>query len=211
MGILRRLFGDPNQKEVGRYDQFVGSVNALEEVLESKSDDELRQDSLKLKEKISALARKTIEQTIEIEDLRGRNEARRKQINDFLSENEAYAFALVREASKRTIGRRHCDVQLIGGAVLQRGQIAEMKTGEGKTLVASLPLFLNGLTGLGAHLVTVNDYLARRDAGWIGPVYHFLGLTIGVVGPQFSYQYDPDFSLDETDERLKHFQIGRAS
>ena len=107
MGILRRLFGDPNQKEVGRYDQFVGSVNALEEGLESKSDDELRQDSLKLKEKISALARKTIEQTIEIEDLRGRNEARRKQINDFLSENEAYAFALVREASKRTIGLRH--------------------------------------------------------------------------------------------------------
>src|SRR3989344_1852468 len=206
MGILRRLFGDPNQKEVGRYDQFVGSVNALEEGLESKSDDELRQDSLKLKEKISALARKTIEQTIEIEDLRGRNEARRKRINVFLSEDEAYAFALVREASKRTIGLRHYDVQLIGGAVLQRGQIAEMKTGEGKTLVASLPLFLNGLTGLGAHLVTVNDYLARRDAGWIGPVYHFLGLTIGVVGPQFSYQYDPDFSLDETDERLKHFR-----
>src|SRR5205823_9610596 len=91
------------------------------------------------------------------------------------------AFAVVREASKRTLGMRHFDVQMIGGQVLHEGRIAEMATGEGKTLVASLPLYLNALTGKGAHLVTVNDYLAKRDATWNGPIYHLLGLTVGVI------------------------------
>src|SRR5213075_2944692 len=91
------------------------------------------------------------------------------------------SFALTREAARRTIGMRHFDVQLVGGIVLHEGKIAEMKTGEGKTLVATLPLVLNALSGKGAHLVTVNDYLARRDAGWMGRLYNFLGLTVGVI------------------------------
>ena len=98
-------------------------------------------------------------------------------LNDLLPE----AFAAVREASKRTIGLRHYDVQLIGGIVLHRGTIAEMRTGEGKTLVATLPLYLNALTGRGVHLITVNDYLARRDARWMGPIFHTLGLSVGVL------------------------------
>src|SRR3982075_3361705 len=117
------------------------------------------------------------------------------------------AFALVREAAKRTIGLRHFDVQMVGGIVLHHGKISEMKTGEGKTLVASLPLYLNGLSGKGAHLVTVNDYLARRDAGWMGPVFHLLGLSIAVIAHDTSVLYDPDY-VDEahTDPRLQHFR-----
>src|ERR1700716_64419 len=117
------------------------------------------------------------------------------------------AFALVREAAKRTIGLRHFDVQMVGGIVLHHGKISEMKTGEGKTLVASLPLYLNGLSGKGAHLVTVNDYLARRDAGWMGPVFHLLGLSIAVIAHDTSVIYDPEY-VDEahTDPRLQHFR-----
>src|SRR6202022_2190844 len=118
------------------------------------------------------------------------------------------AFALCREASRRTIGLRHFDVQLVGGIVLHPGKIAEMKTGEGKTLVASLPLYLNSLAGKGVHLVTVNDYLARRDAGWMAPIYHLLGMSVGVnVGTNATYVYDPEY-VDETqpDSRLQHLR-----
>src|SRR5690606_38707427 len=117
------------------------------------------------------------------------------------------AFALVREAATRTIKMRHFDVQLIGGMALHEGSVAEMKTGEGKTLVATLPLYLNGLTGKGAHLVTVNDYLARIGAGWMGPVYDFLGLSVGIIIPDQSYIYDPKF-VDEShdDYRFKHLR-----
>src|SRR6202022_4420954 len=118
------------------------------------------------------------------------------------------AFALCREASRRTIGLRHFDVQLVGGLVLHQGKIAEMKTGEGKTLVASLALYLNALAGKGVHLVTVNDYLARRDAGWMAPIYHMLGLSGGVtVGTTATYVYDPEY-VDEThpDARLQHLR-----
>jgi len=117
----------------------------------------------------------------------------------------------VREAAKRTIGQRHFDVQLIGGTVLHQGRIAEMKTGEGKTLVATLPLYLNSLTGRGCHLVTVNDYLARRDPYWMGPIYHALGVSVSSIYPmqaQDDYSparlYDPTF--DSGDERWRHFR-----
>ena len=115
------------------------------------------------------------------------------------------AFATVREAADRTLGQRHFDVQLIGGMVLHEGNVAEMKTGEGKTLMATAPIYLNALTGKGVHVVTVNDYLAQRDAGWNGQVFHMLGLTTAVIKADHSYIYDPEFSSDEHDDpRMKH-------
>ena len=116
------------------------------------------------------------------------------------------AFAVAREAAKRKLGLRPFDVQLIGGMVLHDGNVAEMKTGEGKTLVAMLPAYLNALTGRGVHVVTVNDYLAQRDAGWNGPVYDFLGLSVGVIIAQASFVYDRDYINEEhDDERFRHF------
>ncbi len=117
------------------------------------------------------------------------------------------AFAVVRETAKRLLGQRHFDVQLMGGVSLHEGNVAEMKTGEGKTLVATAPVYLNALTGKGVHVVTVNDYLARRDAGWMGEIYHFLGLTTGVIIPDESYIYDPEYTNDEHfDPRFKHLK-----
>lgn len=117
------------------------------------------------------------------------------------------AFAAVREAATRTLGQRHFDVQLIGGMVLHEGNVAEMKTGEGKTLVATLPVYLNGLTGKGVHVVTVNDYLAQRDAGWMGQVYAFMGLSVGVIIADLSYIYDTEYeNKDHEDPRLKHLR-----
>jgi preprotein translocase subunit SecA len=150
------------------------------------------------------------ESEAEIERQFARRERREREVEqaERLGEILPEAFAVVREASRRVLGMRHFDVQLVGGIVLHDGKIAEMKTGEGKTLVATLPLYLNALSGKGAHLVTVNDYLARRDAGWNAPVYHFLGLSVGVIaGQNLSFVYDPDY-LDEThpDSRLQHLR-----
>ena len=147
--------GDPNKKEIGKLSEIVAQINQLEKEFESLSDE--------------ALKAKT-------EEFRSRFNAG-ETLDDLLPE----AFAAVREASKRTIGLRHYDVQLIGGITLHQGKIAEMRTGEGKTLVATLPLYLNAITGRGVHLVTVNDYLARRDARWMAPIYHALGMTVGVL------------------------------
>jgi len=179
--ILGKLL-DPNEREVRRHLAVAQAINALEPELEKLDDAGLRARSDELRKRAH-----------DGEDL-----------DDLLIE----AFALCREASRRTIGLRHFDVQLVGGIVLHQGKIAEMKTGEGKTLVASLALYLNGLAGNGVHLVTVNDYLARRDAGWMGPIYHLLGMSIGVnVGTNATYIYDPEF-LDEThpDPRLQHMR-----
>ncbi|MDP3992797.1 MAG: preprotein translocase subunit SecA [bacterium] len=206
MSLLSRIFGDANKKEVGRFQTVVDEANTFESELEAKTDPELKKLSLELKDELSDTAATIFTDTEIIPDRQDRNKERKKLINSILQPKEAYAYALVREAAKRTIGLRHYDVQILGAAVLNQGQISEMKTGEGKTLVASLPLYLNALTGLGAHLVTVNDYLARRDAGWMAPVYTFLGLSVGVIGPQFSYLYDPDADSGESDERLKHFR-----
>jgi preprotein translocase subunit SecA len=173
---------DPNDREVKRHLAVAVAVNALEPELQALDDGALRARSDELRARV----------------------AEGTDLDEVLIE----AFALCREASRRTIGLRHFDVQLVGGIVLHQGKIAEMKTGEGKTLVASLSLYLNGLTGKGVHLVTVNDYLARRDAGWMGPIYHLLGLSVGInVGTAGTYLYDPDF-LDEThpDSRLQHLR-----
>ena len=153
--IIKILGGDPNKREIQSKSQVVEQINALEPAFEALSDEEL-------------LAK--------TDEFRARL-AEGETLDDLLPE----AFAAVREASKRTIGLRHFDVQMIGGMTLHEGKIAEMRTGEGKTLVATLALYLNGLTGQGAHLVTVNDYLARRDARWMAPIYHALGLTVGVL------------------------------
>ncbi len=151
-----KLFGgDPNKKAIDKYTELVAAVNELEAGFEALSDDALQAKSDEFRARL----------------------ADGDELDDLLPE----AFAAVREASKRTIGLRHYDVQIIGGAVLHEGKIAEMRTGEGKTLVATLPVYLNALTGKGTHLITVNDYLARRDARWMAPIYNALGLTVGVL------------------------------
>jgi preprotein translocase subunit SecA len=154
-GLASKIFGSSNERRVKIFRPNVAAINALESEIEKLSDDELR----------------------------GRTEMFRQQLKDGASVDDLLvpAFATVREAAKRTLGQRHFDVQLIGGMVLHQGDIAEMKTGEGKTLVATLPVYLNALAGTGVHVVTVNDYLARRDSDWMGQVYRFLGLTVGVI------------------------------
>ena len=160
--MLKVLLGDPNTRKLKRYQPIVTDINLLEEEIAPLSDDQLRL--------------KTAEFQTQLEKA-GSLDKQRELLDELLPE----AFAVVREGSKRVLGMRHFDVQLIGGMVLHEGQIAEMKTGEGKTLVATLPSFLNALTGRGVHVVTVNDYLARRDAEWMGQVHRFLGLTVGLI------------------------------
>ncbi len=160
--MLKLLLGDPNTRKLKRYQPIVEEINFFEEEISQLTDDELRSETNSLKLKISS------ESNLKIQ----------KQMLDQVLPK---AFAIVREASKRVLDMRHFDVQLIGGIVLHECQIAEMKTGEGKTLVATLPCFLNALTGKGVHVVTVNDYLARRDAEWMGQVHRFLGLSVGLI------------------------------
>ncbi|KOR32458.1 preprotein translocase subunit SecA [Achromatium sp. WMS3] len=171
---LKKIFGSRNERIIKRLRKTVTVINELEASIQALTDKELR----------------------------AQTDVFRTQINASVPHEEILpkAFAVVREASKRVLGMRHFDVQLIGGIVLHNGQIAEMRTGEGKTLVATLAIYLNALSGKGAHLVTVNDYLARRDAVWMGKIYHFLGLSVGVInssgnlGPDdASYIYDPDY------------------
>ncbi len=165
--MFSKLLGDPNSRKIKRYYPIVSDINILEEDLVGLTDDQLRSKTGELKEKLGKIT------SID------------KQLV-FLDELLPEAFAIVREASKRVLGMRHFDVQLIGGMVLHEGQIAEMKTGEGKTLVATLPSYLNALTGRGVHVVTVNDYLARRDAEWMGQIHRFLGLSVGLVQQSMS-------------------------
>ena len=160
--MLKLLLGDPNARKLKRYQPIVADINILEEDIAPLSDDALRSLTVSYKARLSNA---------------GSLENQRPILDEILPE----AFAVVREAAKRVLGMRHFDVQLIGGMVLHEGQIAEMKTGEGKTLVATLPSYLNALTGRGVHVVTVNDYLARRDAEWMGQVHRFLGLSVGLI------------------------------
>ncbi|NMB38268.1 MAG: DEAD/DEAH box helicase, partial [Firmicutes bacterium] len=154
LGRLRSIF-DANKREINRMAASVALINELEAEFESLSDQQLRNMTNEFKNRL----------------------AEHESLDDILPE----AFAVVREAAKRTLGQRHYDVQLMGGIVLHQGRIAEMKTGEGKTLVATLPVYLNALTGKGVHIVTVNDYLAKRDAEWMGQIYEFLGMSVGVI------------------------------
>ncbi|HUO06061.1 MAG TPA: preprotein translocase subunit SecA [Candidatus Binataceae bacterium] len=194
---LTKIFGSKNDRELKRLKPDVGEINRLEPEFSAKSDAELRQQIAEWKARISA-----------IED----REEREGALQDILPS----VFAVVREAARRTLGQRHFDVQLIGGMVLHHGKIAEMKTGEGKTLVATLPAVLNALTGRGVHVVTVNDYLARRDSEWMGRVYTFLGLTVGVIvhgltdqerqaayGADITYGQNNEFGFDYLRDNMK--------
>jgi len=165
--MLKLLLGDPNARKLKRYQPLVSDINLLEEDIAPLTDEELRSRTLSFKTQLEAVTTPA---------------KQRQLLDDLLPE----AFAVVREAGKRVLGMRHFDVQLIGGMVLHDGQIAEMKTGEGKTLVATLPAYLNALSGKGVHVVTVNDYLARRDAEWMGQVHRFLGLSVGLIQQDMS-------------------------
>ncbi len=184
--LLTKILGDPSVREVKRARVVVSKINAHEERVTALSDAELRAQTELFKERL----------------------AKGESLDALLPE----AFATVREAAKRVIGQRHYDVQLIGGMMLHQGKIAEMRTGEGKTIMSTAPAYLNALTGKGVHVVTVNDYLTRRDAGWMAQVYHALGLSTGIIVPDavFGVQalmYDPDYTDPEaTDERLSHLR-----
>jgi len=174
MSLVSRIFGDPNAKYIQSLQSKVETINGLEPKFQGLSDEQLKAATLAFKDRL----------------------AKGESLDDLLSE----AFAAVREASRRTSAKRHFDVQLIGGMVLHAGKIAEMRTGEGKTLVATLPAYLNALVGEGVHIVTVNDYLSRRDAVWMGQIYHALGLSVACINHESAYEYDPSHQSRETDE-----------
>jgi preprotein translocase subunit SecA len=212
VAFLSKWF-DSNARDIARYQTTVVKINALEPQFEKLTDEQLRQKTDELRQRVQSAynaRREAEEQGWEDLNDQQRREADRKIYDPILDEVLPEAFALVREASKRTIGLRHYDVQMIGGMVLHDGRIAEMKTGEGKTLVATLPLYLNALLGKGVHLVTANDYLSKRDAVWNGPIYHLLGMSVGIIQGQSpetgdiggSYIYDPDYH--DEDERYEN-------
>ena len=170
--VLTKIFGSRNERLLKQYSRVVAAINALESGIAALSDDALRAKTAEFKQRLASRVAAAPEEQ--------KDAAEREGLEALLPE----AFAVVREAGKRTLRMRHFDVQLIGGMVLHDGKIAEMRTGEGKTLVATLPAYLNALAGRGVHIVTVNDYLAKRDAEWMGKLYAFLGLSVGVNIPQ---------------------------
>ncbi len=178
--ILKKVLGDAQARTVKRLARRVGAINKLEDTYKKLSDKELAQQTDKLKKRLE-----------------------KESLDKILPD----AFAVIRESSRRQIGQRHFDVQLIGGMALHTGSITEMKTGEGKTLTSTAPVYLNALSGQGVHVVTVNDYLAQRDAGWMGQIYHFLGLKTGVIIAEQSFVYDPDFvNKDHEDKRMQRLK-----
>ena len=208
LGFLSR-FVDSNDRELKRIQPFVDRANELEDEIAALSDEEIRERFAGIREEVREAAEPDEPSDDELHhpDLERRREiakARRKheneRIQDALDDVLPDVFAMAREAMKRTLGMRHFDVQLIGGVVLHQGKIAEMRTGEGKTLVAPLAAILNALAGRGVHVVTVNDYLARRDPQWMGPIYHFLGVSVGMITHDASYVFEPGHPTN--DERL---------
>ncbi|PIR69918.1 MAG: preprotein translocase subunit SecA [Candidatus Niyogibacteria bacterium CG10_big_fil_rev_8_21_14_0_10_46_36] len=189
MSLFKKIFGDPHKRAIEKLSAAIPDINNAEEKIQSYSDDALKERTQQLKKRLQEGAS---------------FDEQKNMLNEILPE----AFALVREASRRSIGLRHFDVQLIGGMVLHQGGIAEMRTGEGKTLVATLPLYLNSLLGKGCHLITPNEYLARVGGGWMAPVYHTLGVSVGVITHDFSAVYDPAYTdqHDHGDDRLNHWR-----
>jgi len=180
--LVAKVFGTKNERELKRLRPQVEAINALEPAMQKLSDEELRAKTEEFRQRMQErLTQIPDEPAADPERLKEIDEERRKLSNEALDEILVEAFAVVREAGRRVLNMRHFDVQLIGGMVLHQGKIAEMKTGEGKTLVATLPVYLNALSGRGVHVVTVNDYLAKRDSEWMGKLYRFLGLTVGVI------------------------------
>ncbi|RME99921.1 MAG: preprotein translocase subunit SecA [Chloroflexi bacterium] len=225
--VLKAVFGDPNLKEIKKLSPLVDEISALESEMQAMSDADIRQMMAQFKEDMH---RQTAEIREEMESLQqqvndatGKDrqqlqikleqvEKRRLRLeDDLLNQIKPRVFAAVREASRRTIGLRHYDVQMVGGAILHEGRVVEMRTGEGKTLVATTPVALNALMGRGVHVITVNDYLAKRDCQWMGPVYHFLGLSVSVIQnaggggvDKASFLYNPDYHSD--DDRFEKLQ-----
>ncbi|MDP1625273.1 MAG: preprotein translocase subunit SecA [bacterium] len=176
--IFSKLFGDQNSRDLKPFQALVPVINAFEPAISALSNEALRGKTQEFKDRLS-----------------GKN-GKAETLDEILSE----AFAVVREAARRTLGQRHFDVQMIGGAILNQSGIAEMRTGEGKTLVATLPAYLNALTGKGVHVITVNDYLSRRDAAWMGQIYDFLGISTGIINHEASYLYDAKHYAEPKDE-----------
>ena len=206
--VVAKVFGTSNERAVKRMMPTVRQINELEPAVQALSDEALRAKTAEFRERIAAAIK-------DIQDDDDRIAAEKKALSDILPE----AFAVVREAGKRAVQMRHFDVQLIGGMVLHSGKISEMKTGEGKTLVATLPCYLNALAGHGVHVVTVNDYLAKRDAEWMGKIYGFLGLSVGVIvhdlddqqrrdayGSDITYGTNNEFGFDYLRDNMK-FEI----
>ena len=180
--LLGKIFGTRNEREIKRMMPNVGAISALEPEIEKLSDDQLRAKTEEFRARIQERLSQIADEPDADPDRQKEIEEQRSQVlKGVLDELLVEAFAVVREAGRRVLNMRHFDVQLIGGMVLHEGKIAEMKTGEGKTLVATLPVYLNALSGRGVHVVTVNDYLAKRDSEWMGKLYQFLGLTVGVI------------------------------
>ena len=217
--VLQGIFGDPEKRELKRMEKIVQEINKLEPKYQAMSDDELKDQTNLLKKQLLELRKKADAKTalekqkLEKESSKKDKKTSAKTIDTKKAEGKILdqllpdAFALVREATFRILGMRHFDVQMIGGIALHEGNVAEMKTGEGKTLVALLPSYLNALTERGVHVVTVNDYLAQRDAGWNAPVFHFLGLSVGVIIADASFLYDPEYINEEhADERMQHLK-----
>ncbi len=177
MAFFTKIFGDPNQRVVGSLQDTVKRINALEPAMQALENSDFPKRTKALYDR----------------------HTKGESLDDLLPE----AFALVREAARRTLGQRHFDMQLLGGIILHQGKIAEMRTGEGKTLVATLPSYLNAIAGKGVHVVTVNDYLAKRDARWMGQVHHFLGLSVGSIQHESAFLYDPAFEGDELNKNLR--------
>src|SRR5512136_1006969 len=199
--ILKAIAGDPNKRDIQKYTGVVDAINELEPQFSRLSDSELREQTQGFRARLA-------EAQAGQDDPKERNAAEQAALDELLPE----AFAAVREAAIRAIGQRHYDVQLIGGQVLHQGRIAEMRTGEGKTLVATLPTYLNALTGRGVHVITVNDYLARRDARWMGAIYQMLGLTVGVLQEAARTEngrkaFVVDFSRDAAQEDQYHLRL----
>ena len=185
-GILKKIFGSRNDRLLKQYRRKVTATNALEAGIAKLSDDALRAKTDEFRDRIKAHLAKLNSGTAENKAAHEEAEERERRV--ILDELLPEAFAVVRETSKRTLGMRHFDEQLLGGITLHNGKISEMRTGEGKTLMATLPAYLNALTGRGVHIVTVNDYLAQRDADWMGTIYKFLGLTVGVNLSQMPHE-----------------------
>jgi preprotein translocase subunit SecA len=180
--LIAKVFGTKNERELKRLMPEVDAMNALESGMRTLSDQQLRAKTEEFRKRVQArLSRITDEPEADPDRLKELEDQRTKTLNEALEEILVEAFAVVREAGRRVLDMRHFDVQLIGGMVLHQGKIAEMKTGEGKTLVATLPVYLNALSGRGVHVITVNDYLAKRDSEWMGKLYRFLGLSVGVI------------------------------
>src|SRR6201993_2850191 len=205
--VVARFIGTKHERDIKLIQPVVNEINALEPAMQKLTEAELAAYTPKLKAEVQA----------RLEGVEDNDPEIKQRLKEALEPAIVPAFAAIREAGRRTLGMRHFDVQLIGGIVLHQGKIAEMKTGEGKTLVATLPAYLNALAGRGVHIVTVNDYLARRDAEWMGPIYKMLGMTVGVIvhdledgqrraayGADITYGTNNEFGFDYLRDNMKY-------